>query len=141
MFMTKLSKAILLSASIFLSFPIQADVLVENAWLRLLPPVSNMTAAYMNLTSDREDRLVSISSDIAELIEIHQSKMESGVMSMQEVKRLSLPKGKTIELKPQSYHLMVMGLKEVLIEGEAYPFTLEFEHAGKMTIDVLVRNP
>lgn len=141
MFMTKLSKAILLSASIFLSFPIQADVLVENAWLRLLPPVSKMTAAYMNLTSDREDRLVSISSDIAELVEIHQSKMEAGVMSMQEVKRLSLPKGETIELKPQSYHLMVMGLKEVLKEGEVYPFTLEFEHADKMTIDVLVRNP
>jgi hypothetical protein len=135
----KLTKVVLVSISLFLSLSTQADVQVNNAWLRLLPPMSTMTAAYMSLTSDQEDRLVSVSSDIANIVEIHQSKMENGVMSMQEIECLDLPEGKTVELKPQSYHLMVMGLKQTLQEGQVHSFTLEFEHAEKMIVEVPVR--
>jgi hypothetical protein len=120
---------------------VQADVRVENAWMRLLPPMSKMTAAYMTLVSDQEDRLISVSSDIAKVVEIHQSKMEDGVMTMQEVKCLYLPKDELVELKPQSYHLMVMGLQSPLKEGESHQFILEFENVGKVIVQVPVKNP
>tara|TARA_R110002167_G_scaffold126558_6_gene307368 strand:- start:407 stop:832 length:426 start_codon:yes stop_codon:yes gene_type:complete len=141
MLVNKLLNVALISVSILLSFTIQAAVQVESAWVRLLPPMSKMTAAYMKLTSDQDDRLISVSSDLAKVVEIHQSKMEGGVMSMQEIGSLALPKDETVELKPQSYHLMVMGLQEVLQEGDEYAFTLEFEHAEKLTIQVPVRKP
>ena len=120
---------------------VQAEVQVEGAWLRLLPPMSKMTAGYMTLLSDQDDRLISISSNMAEVVEIHQSKMEDGVMSMQKESCLYLPKDEPVELKPQSYHLMVMGLQSPLNEGENHQFTLEFEQAGKMLVHITVRNP
>lgn len=141
MFVNKFSSAVIASVSIFLSFSVQADVQVDNAWVRLLPPMSKMTAAYMSLKSDQEDKLIGVSSDIAKVVEIHQSKMEGGVMSMQEIGSLLLPKGETVELKPQSYHLMIMGLKGALKEGDEHSFTLEFEHAEKVTVQIPVRNP
>ena len=95
----------------------------------------------MNIQSDQEDRLIGASSDIAKVVEIHQSKMNDGIMSMQEVDGLNLPKGTLVELKPQSYHLMVMGLVKPLIETESYSFTLEFEKAGKVEVEVPVRKP
>jgi copper(I)-binding protein len=115
-------------------------VQVNNAWMRLLPPTSKMTAAYMSLKSDLDDRLVGVSSEVANVVEIHQSKMEDGVMSMQEVSCLELPAGQIVELKPQSYHLMVMGLKTALKAGDVHRFVLEFEQAGSLEIAVPVRD-
>jgi copper(I)-binding protein len=117
---------------------VQADVEVENAWMRLLPPTSKMTAAYMTLKSDRADRLLGASSEAATVVEIHQSKLEDGVMSMEEVSCVELPAGQIVELKPQSYHLMVMGLKAPLKEGEVHRFVLEFAEAGEREIAVTV---
>ena len=142
MFFKKNSKAALISFCLLLSsISAQAEVQVSDAWLRLLPPVLKMTAAYMTMVSDQDDRLISVSSDVAKVIEIHQSKMENGVMSMQEVKCLFLPKDEPVELRPQSYHLMVMGLHSPLKEGESHQFTLEFENAGEIQVQVLVMNP
>ena len=123
------------------SFQAMAEVSVEDAWVRLLPPMSKMTAAYMKIQSDQDDRLISASSDIANVIEIHQSKMDDGVMSMQQIDGLAIPKDTLVELKPQSYHLMVMGLVKPLNESEQHRITLEFEKAGKVDIQVPVRKP
>lgn len=123
------------------SFQAMAEVSVEDAWVRLLPPMSKMTAAYMKIQSDQDDRLISASSDIANVIEIHQSKMDDGVMSMQQIDGLALPKDTLVELKPQSYHLMVMGLVKPLNESEQHRITLELEKAGKVDIQVPVRKP
>lgn len=131
----------LIGLTFLCSFQAYAEVTVENAWLRLLPPMSKMTAGYMKLTSDQEDRLLSVSSDMASKIEIHHSKMEDGLMSMQEVSSLQLPKGEAVELKPQSYHLMVMGLNKPLTEGAIHTLTLTFERAGQLDIQVPVLNP
>tara|TARA_R110002072_G_scaffold140765_8_gene285227 strand:+ start:17304 stop:17735 length:432 start_codon:yes stop_codon:yes gene_type:complete len=133
--------AVVCLSFIFSSLPVLAEVNVTDAWVRLLPPMSKMTAAYMNIQSDQEDRLIAAGSDIAKFIEIHHSKMENGVMSMRQVDGLDLPQDTLVELKPQSYHFMVMGLVKPLHESESYLFTLEFEKAGKVDIQVPVRNP
>ena len=123
------------------SLQAMAEVSVSDAWVRLLPPMSKMTAAYMKIQSDQNDRLISASSDISNVIEIHQSKMDNGVMSMQQIDGLAIPKDTLVELKPQSYHLMVMGLVKPLNESEQHRITLEFEKAGKVDIQVPVRKP
>lgn len=121
------------------SLSARAEVSVEGAWMRLLPPMSKMTAVYMRLKSDQDDRLVGASSDSAQVVEIHQSKMQDGVMSMQEVSCLELPENQAVELKPQSYHLMVMGLKAPLKAGDVHRFVLEFEQSGMLEIQVPVK--
>ena len=62
-----------------------------------------------------------------------------GVMEMEPVvEGLEIPAGGTASLRPGSYHLMLVGLEEPLVEGESVPVTLLFERAGEVEIDLAV---
>jgi copper(I)-binding protein len=53
---------------------------------------------------------------------------------MSAVDRLPLPAGKTVDLKPGGYHVMLMGLSGPLRAGDTVPLTLTIEDkAGKKT--------
>jgi periplasmic copper chaperone A len=62
--------------------------------------------------------------------EVHEMKMDKDVMKMQAVKALDLPAGKTVALKPGSYHVMLMDLNKPLDEGSQVVLTLLFEDAA-----------
>lgn len=76
-------------------------------------------------------KLISISTPVASSVEIHTMEMDNDVMKMREIKSLDLPRGKTIELKPGSYHIMMMGLKRAIKEGEIINLSLHFEGKDK----------
>ena len=115
-----------------------AEIKISHAWLRLLPPTMTTTAGYMTIYSDQADTLLSLSSPIANSVELHQSKMEDGMMSMSSVDKLAIPAKGTVTLSPQGYHLMVIGLKQPLKKGQAYSMLLRFEQAGEISILVPV---
>jgi hypothetical protein len=95
----------------------------------------------MQLKSAADTALVSASSPVAGVVEIHEMKMDGGVMKMSAVKSLAVPAGKGVELKPGGYHVMLMDLKQPLKEGETVPVTLNFEDkAGKAVIEVRQRS-
>ena len=111
------------------------------------PTVQGMTqgGAFVNLTNTekKDDKLASAtaSKDFADKIELHTHVNDNGVMRMREVKGgIPLPKKAVTELKPGSYHVMFMGLKQPLKEGETVPVTLKFKKAKPITIDVPVKN-
>lgn len=116
-----------------------AEISVDKGWVRLLPPMVKTTAAYMNITSSQDDVLYSASSPVAERVELHFSSMSNGVMSMDHIETMALKKGKVFALKPGSYHIMVIGLKKSLSEGERVPITLKFEKAGEVVIKLPVK--
>ena len=67
-------------------------------------------------------------------------KVVNGTMQMRELAGgLPIPADGTAVLKPGSYHVMLIGLKKPLKEGETFPLTLTFEKAGKITVDVPVK--
>ena len=78
----------------------------------------------MKLTASESKRLVSASSPLAGVAEIHDVKMDGDVMKMRAVAVLELPAGKTVELKPGGLHLMLMDLKQPLPVGTSVPLTL-----------------
>ena len=83
------------------------------------------------------DRLVSASSPAAEKVQIHEMTMQNGVMKMRELPNgLPIEAGKTVSLAPGGNHLMLMGLKAPLKQGDKIPLTLNFEKTGK--IDVML---
>ena len=84
------------------------------------------------------DRLVSASAEVAKGVELHEMKMEGDVMKMRQVEGIELGGGKTVELKPGGFHLMLVGLKAPLKAGESFPMKLRFEKAGEVTVDVKV---
>ena len=120
------------------ALPAFAQVVVANPWVRGTVAGQKATGAFMELKSPTDTALVSASSPVAGIVEVHEMKMDAGVMRMNAVDRLAVPAGKAIELKPGGYHVMLMDLKRALKEGETVPVTLTFEDkAGKkQTVEV-----
>jgi hypothetical protein len=88
------------------------------------------TGAFMTLTAQDGAKLVGASSPVAGVAQVHEMKMDAGVMKMNEVKGgLDLPAGKAIELKPGGYHIMLMDLKAPLVKDSTVPLTLTFKDA------------
>lgn len=109
-----------------------AQVAVIDPWVRGTVPAQKVTGAFMQLKSATDVALVGVSSPVAGITELHEMKMEGGVMRMAGVKAVDLPAGKTVALEPGGYHVMLMALKAPLAEGQEVPLTLTFrDKAGK----------
>lgn len=114
-----------------------ANVSVTDAWARATVQGQKVSGAYMQIRSDADARLLSVSSPSVPRVEIHEMKMDGDVMRMREVKSVELPKGKTVALEPGGFHLMLLNLKKPLAAGDVIPLTLVVESGGKQqTLDV-----
>ena len=107
-----------------------AAVKVEGAWARASVQGQKATGAFMRLTAQDGARLVRAESPAAGITEVHEMKMEGDIMKMRAVPALDLPAGKTVELKPGGYHVMLMDLKGPVKAGDVVPVTLVFEGQG-----------
>ena len=107
----------------------QAAVKVEGAWARATVQGQQATGAFMKLTAPQATRLVSVASPVAGVAEIHEMKMDGGVMKMRAMTGLDLPANQAVELKPGSYHLMLMDLKAPLMKDSSVALTLTFKDA------------
>lgn len=106
-----------------------AAVKVEGAWARASVQGQKATGAFMRLTAQDGARLVRVESPAAGLAEVHEMKMEGDIMKMRALPALDLPAGKTVELKPGGYHVMLLDLKAPLAKDSAVPLTLVFQDA------------
>lgn len=106
-----------------------AAVRVDGAWARASVPGQKATGAFMRLTAQDGARLVRAESPAAGVTEVHEMKMDGDVMKMRAVPSLELPAGKTVELKPGGYHVMLLDLKAPLEKGSTVPVTLVFQDA------------
>jgi hypothetical protein len=109
-----------------LAAPATADVTVTDAWVRGTVPGQSATGAFMSLQSPSDAALVAAASPAAKIVEVHEMSMDKGVMRMRAVEKLPLPAGKTVDLKPGGYHVMLMDLTRALKEGDTIPVTLTF---------------
>ena len=100
---------------------------VKDAWVRSTVPGQKGTGAFMKLTAREATRLVGVSTPVAGIAEVHEMKMNNDVMTMRAVPVLELPAGKTVELKPGGFHLMLMDLKQPLPKSGSVPLTLRFK--------------
>ena len=114
---------------------------IGNPWTRATPKGSTVAGGYMKITNKGSgpDRLVGGSAAVAGRFEVHSMVMEQGVAKMRPVEGgLEIKPGETVELKPGSLHVMLMGLKQPLQKGQKVKGTLEFEKAGKVEIEYAV---
>jgi periplasmic copper chaperone A len=130
--------AFLIAAAVFASAAAHAQVTVANPWVRTTVAQQTTSAAYMTITSSQGGKLVDASSPVAASAEVHEMKMDGDMMKMRAVDALALPAGKAVELKPNGYHMMLMGLKAPLKAGDVVPIKLVVEDAKgqRKTVDV-----
>jgi len=126
-------------AALVFSNSVLAEISTDNAWARLLPPTVKTTAGYLDISSTKDDRLVSASSSSATAVEIHQTTMADGVMSMTQVEGVDVLAGTPLSLAPGGFHLMIKGLLTPLKDGQILPLVLEFEHSGSVMLEMPVR--
>lgn len=132
-----------LSATLALAQDAKLGALViQGAYMKPMVAGQTNSAAYLKISNTgTDDKFVSAISTRAAMIQLHFMGMQGDVMKMNEVAAIDLPAGKTVELKPGSYHLMVMGVKTPFKEGENVKIKLKFEKAGELEMDFPVTNP
>lgn len=123
------TRSLIVSLLAVLALPALAQVTVSNAWVRGTVPQQQASGAFMTLQAAKATRLVGASSPVAAVVEIHEMKMDGDKMMMRAVPGLDLPAGKPVELKAGGYHVMLMGLKQQLKEGENVTLTLQLQGA------------
>ena len=102
---------------------------VRDAWVRTSVQGQKASGAFMKITARDGAKLVSASTPVAGVAEVHEMKMDGDVMKMRAVPALDLPAGQTVELKPGGYHVMLMDLKTTLKKDSTVPLTLVFRDA------------
>ncbi len=115
---------------------------ISAPWARATPKGAAVGGGYMTITNTgtTADRLIGGSTDVAGKFEIHEMKMDNGVMKMRPVEGgLEIKPGETVTLDPGGYHIMLMGMKQQLKEGDHFKATLDFEKAGKVNVDFAVQ--
>lgn len=107
------------------------SVLVEDAWVRSTTGAKDttMTAAFMSLTNpgDTDIKLISATSPVASVVQLHEMTAKDGTMVMQEKPGgITVPATSHAHLSPGGDHIMLMGLKQPLQPGDEVPLTLKF---------------
>ncbi|AMN48371.1 hypothetical protein ACG33_14950 [Steroidobacter denitrificans] len=102
------------------------------------PPDTVVAAAYMDIVSAHGDRLTGASTPAAERVEIHDSRLHNGVARMRPVQDVELASGRRFVFEPGGMHFMIVGLKQPLAANTRIPFILHFEHAGDISVELVV---
>lgn len=116
---------------------------IEGAWARPTPEGTTISAGYLKITNRGEasDVLLGASTPVADRAELHESSMSAdGVMTMRPLANgLEIKPGETVELKPAGAHIMIMGVREPLKDGETIPVKLNFKTAGPVEVTFAIK--
>ncbi len=118
-----------------------ATLTLEDFWVRWVPPVSKVTAIFGEIHNPdfKDDLLQDVTCGVSEKAELHLSKKEGGVAKMIRQETLEVPPESSLLLKKGSYHIMLMGLKRELSQGDEISCTFSFERAGLIDLDIPVK--
>jgi hypothetical protein len=119
-----------------------SSIALTDPWSRETAEGQNAGGAFMTIanTGTAADRLTGGSSPVAGRVEIHTMTMEGEIMKMRQLEDgLEIPAGGEVTLKPGSFHVMLMDLKQPLKAGEQVPLSLTFAGAGTVATTLEVR--
>lgn len=138
----------LLALTLFLYGPAAAlahefkvgQIEIDHPYARAMLPGAKVGGGYLSITNaGTDDRLVAVATARAASAQLHEMKMDGGIMVMRELKDgVAVPAGATVELKPGGYHVMFMNVAEPFKEGETIEATLTFEKAGTVEVEFAV---
>lgn len=122
--------------------PAPQTVTVSAAWARATPPGMTVAAVYLTLAGGSQpDRLVGAETPRAGMAQIHVVSEADGMARMRQAEGVDVPAHTSVALAPQGTHIMLMDLLRPLVAGERFPLSLQFDHAGKVGVNVEVRAP
>jgi hypothetical protein len=116
----------------------QNSIVIEHPWSRATPAGAKNGAVYATVinSGNSDDSLIGAATPVGGQVQFHSVVEENGVSRMRELPAVEVRPGAKVTFGPGGMHIMVVGLKEPLKEGQSFPMTMTFEKAGK--IDVMV---
>lgn len=136
-------KLLLASALVFSSFSFANEaIIIEEPFARAVPPGQPNSAAFMTLKNESSDivRIISATSNVSEVTELHTHTEVDGVMQMRQIDAIEIPAEGMTELKPGGLHVMLIGLTQNLAEGDTVEVTLNFEDGSNRLLEVPVKH-
>lgn len=116
-----------------------AGITVQQPWARATVTGQPSGGGFFTLVNQgKEDKLLSVSADVSDTVELHTMEMKDQVMRMREVDGVAVPANGKVALQPGGFHVMFMKLKAPLKAGTRFPATLKFQHAGDVKIEFKV---
>lgn len=114
---------------------------ISEPWARTSTQGMNSAVYFVIQNHNVEmDELIGVTSDVADAVEVHESKMEGGVMKMNHVGSVALEPSAKVEFMPGGYHVMLIGLKRDLKAGDEIEVTLQFRNSPDLTIKAIVKD-
>ena len=121
------------------------DLTVDHPYALPTPAGARTGAVYFRTLVNRgsvADRLVAVRTTVADAVEIHRSTMDGDVMRMRAIDAIEIPPGAELKLRHGGdIHLMLVGLKAPLRDGDRFALRLRFEKAGEHEVMVWVQTP
>ncbi|HEX7644238.1 MAG TPA: copper chaperone PCu(A)C [Burkholderiaceae bacterium] len=137
----------MLPVALFLTFFATASsaapsaIVIDRAHARATVPGQTTGAAYVDIENrgKADDKLLKISSPVAQSAEVHSMTMDGTIMRMREVGQIDLKPAAKVTMAPnEGMHIMLIGLKQPLRPGQKIPLSLRFEKAGKIDVEAIV---
>lgn len=116
------------------------DLRIEHPYARPTPPGATTAGAYFTIRNAgaRADRLLRVSSPVAQSTELHSMTMDGAMMRMRAIAALDIPAGARVSLADAGYHVMMTGLRQPLSPGTRVPLTLTFDRSGSIAVYAVV---
>lgn len=120
----------------------QAQMMIQDAYVRATPPNAQNSAAFLQLMNHSNEAvsLVAASSDVAKKVELHNHIMADGMMKMRQVESIEVGAMETVSLQPGGLHIMLMGINAPLKEGQEVAFTLTFASGETVSFTAPVKS-
>ena len=117
---------------------IENKIVISDAWIKTTIPGASVSAAYMRIQSPVALKLLKVEGAIAADIQIHDMRMNEGVMEMNALPGIDIAAQQTVELKPGGKHVMLMKVAKPIKSGDKVPLTLTFEGIDKKKISLRI---
>ena len=122
--------------------PGSPDIQVRNTWIPVPLLTTKSSPVYMTLKNygSQKDQLLAVHSPMAESARLYTTVRNEKRLAIRPVERIPIPAQGSTVLGYEGVHIMLIGLKETLKEGQLVPVTLTFQHAGDLKLMVSVRD-
>jgi len=118
-----------------------APLYVDKAWVQLNPNSDGPASGYFTIHGGgaADARLLRVSSEAAQRIEMHESVEKNGMMTMQAIDSVDVPAKSKVEFAPGGKHLMIFNINPAIVESGKLTMIMMFSNGDRLIVDAVIQ--
>ena len=115
---------------------------IDQAWVRLSPNKESPSAGYFVAHGgDAGVQIRGVLTAYAVRVEMHESVMDKGVMTMKPIDSVDVPAKGEVAFAPGGKHLMLWGVNDTAINRGKMQLTFLMANGDRLLVDAVIRKP